>query len=99
MTALRLPPLPQENRLMAEYDDTIVSEHDGIQEQDNKLPRWWVLLFQISIVFALLYMMWYHVLGVGRGQEKKYDDMMAQVEAAQQVRMKQMMASMDFSVP
>lgn len=84
---------------MPEYDDTIVSEHDGIQEQDNKLPRWWVLLFQLSIVFGFLYMMWYHVLGVGRGQEKKYEDMMAQVEAAQQVRMKQMMASMDFSVP
>jgi cytochrome c oxidase cbb3-type subunit 3 len=84
---------------MAEYDDTIVSEHDGIQEQDNKLPRWWVLLFEITVVFGFLYLMWFHVLGIGRGQEKKYEDMMAQAEAAQAARMKQMMANMDFSVP
>lgn len=84
---------------MAKYDDTIVSEHDGIQEQDNLLPRWWVLLFEITVVFGFLYLIWYHVLGIGGGQEKKYEEMMAQAEAAQAARMAQLMAEMDFSLP
>lgn len=35
---------------------------DGIQELDNDLPRWWVALFFITIVFAAGYMAWFHVL-------------------------------------
>jgi len=84
---------------MAEYDDTIVSEHDGIQEQDNLLPRWWVGLFIATVVFGFLYLGWYHVLGLGDGQEKKYADMVVQAEAAQAARQKQLLASMDLTAP
>jgi len=84
---------------MAEYDDTVVSEHDGIQELDNQLPRWWVILFQASIVFAVIYLFWFHVLGLGKGQEKKYADMKAQAEAAQAARQSALMASMDLTTP
>lgn len=84
---------------MAEYDDTVVSEHDGIQELDNKLPRWWVLLFKLSIVFAFIYMFWFHVLGLGKGQEKKYADMKAQAEAAQAARRSTLLANLDLSRP
>ena len=84
---------------MAEYDDTIVSEHDGIQEQDNKLPRWWVLLFEITVVFGFAYLIWFHVLGLGKGQEKKYENMMAQAEAAQEARLEYTLAHLDLSVP
>ena len=84
---------------MAEYDDTVVSEHDGIQELDNQLPRWWVILFQLSIVFAVVYLFWFHVLGLGQGQEKKYAEMKAQAEAAQAARQSALMASMDLSTP
>lgn len=38
-------------------------EYDGIRELDNKLPRWWVWLFNITIVFAAVYLLYYHVLG------------------------------------
>ena len=38
-------------------------EYDGIQELDNKLPRWWVWLFNITIVYAAVYLLYYHVLG------------------------------------
>lgn len=33
---------------------------DGIYEYDNDLPRWWVMLFILTIVFAGGYLAWYH---------------------------------------
>ena len=47
--------------------DPLLLDHevDGIRELDNKLPRWWVWLFNISIVFAAFYLTYYHVLGKG----------------------------------
>lgn len=30
-------------------------EYDGIQEADNPLPKWWVQLFLICVVFAVVY--------------------------------------------
>ena len=40
-------------------------EYDGIHELDNKLPSWWVWLFNLSIIFAVVYMVYYH--GLHRG--------------------------------
>lgn len=40
-------------------------EADGIRELDNKLPRWWVFLFYGTIIFAVSYMFYYHVLHAG----------------------------------
>lgn len=40
-------------------------EYDGIGELDNKLPRWWVWLFNLCIVFSVLYMVHYHVIAKG----------------------------------
>src|ERR1039457_2378909 len=52
---------------MTEYDDPLLMDHeaDGIRELDNKLPRWWVWLFYFTIIFAAVYMVYYHVLGAG----------------------------------
>lgn len=52
---------------MSEFDDPLLLDHevDGIRELDNKLPRWWVWLFYLTIVFAVIYMAYYHVLGAG----------------------------------
>jgi cytochrome c oxidase cbb3-type subunit 3 len=36
-------------------------EADGIRELDNKLPRWWVYLFYFTILFAAIYLAYYHV--------------------------------------
>jgi cytochrome c oxidase cbb3-type subunit 3 len=36
---------------------------DGIQEYDNPMPRWWVGLFWCTIIFAVLYLVRYHLLG------------------------------------
>ena len=47
-------------------------EADGIKELDNLLPRWWVWLFNLSIVYAVIYMIYYHFAGVGDLQTAEY---------------------------
>jgi cytochrome c oxidase cbb3-type subunit 3 len=47
-------------------------DYDGIQELDNKLPSWWVWLFNLSIVFAVIYFTYYHVLGKGSLMAAEY---------------------------
>ena len=45
-----------------------VLEHDadGIKELDNLLPRWWVWLFVITVVYSAIYLLYYHVLRIGQ---------------------------------
>lgn len=59
-------------------------EYDGIRELDNKLPRWWVWLFNLCIVFAVVYMFYYHVFGKGQLMAAEYAEEMrlgAQIKA------------------
>lgn len=53
-------------------DKYIEHEYDGIKEQNNKMPRWWVWLFILSIVWAAGYLMYFHVLGIGYLQADQY---------------------------
>jgi len=48
-----------------EEEGEIILDHnyDGIKELDNNLPPWWIYGFYATIVFALVYMVRYHVLG------------------------------------
>jgi cytochrome c oxidase cbb3-type subunit 3 len=48
-------------------------DYDGIQELDNNLPRWWVWLFYITIIFSAVYLVYYHVAKVGDLQAAEYD--------------------------
>jgi cytochrome c oxidase cbb3-type subunit 3 len=48
-------------------------EADGIKELDNLLPRWWVWLFYLTTVFAILYVAYYHVLRMGDLQAAEFD--------------------------
>ena len=43
-----------------EKDKLLESNYDGIQEYDNQLPRWWVWLFYITIVFGCIYATYQH---------------------------------------
>jgi cytochrome c oxidase cbb3-type subunit 3 len=58
--------------------DPLLLDHnyDGIQELDNKLPRWWVWLFNVTIVFAAVYLIYYHVLGRGQLMAAQYQEEM-----------------------
>ena len=56
-------------RAMTAHDNTTGHVWDGdLREMNNPLPRWWVWLFVITIVFALLYLMLYPGLGSSPGR-------------------------------
>jgi cytochrome c oxidase cbb3-type subunit 3 len=49
-------------------------EYDGIKELDNRLPRWWLWLFYITIAFAAVYFVRYHLLHTAALQDQEYQD-------------------------
>jgi cytochrome c oxidase cbb3-type subunit 3 len=55
--------------------DPLLLDHeaDGIKELDNNLPRWWVWLFNLTIVFSVIYLGYYHVIRAGDLQVAAYD--------------------------
>ena len=58
----------------AEPDQDHLLDHayDGIQEYDNPLPRWWVLLFWLTILVTPIYILYYHY-GPGPLAAERYD--------------------------
>ena len=55
-----------------EQDKLLDHDYDGIKELDNDLPRWWVYLFVVTIIWSFFYMMYYHVFDVGYLQDDEY---------------------------
>lgn len=57
-----------------EEEGEIILDHnyDGIKELDNNLPPWWVYGFYATIVFALVYMVRYHVFDA-KDQFEEYE--------------------------
>lgn len=47
--------------------DTTGHEWDGLREYNNPMPRWWLGLFYLTIVFGLVYLLLYPGLGNFRG--------------------------------
>lgn len=43
------------------HDPHAAREFDGILEENNPLPAWWVHLFWGSIAFSAAYLAWYHL--------------------------------------
>ncbi|MDW3193908.1 MAG: cbb3-type cytochrome c oxidase N-terminal domain-containing protein [Cytophagales bacterium] len=52
-------------------------EYDGIRELDNNLPPWWKGMFYATIVFGVLYLVNYHIMGSGQLQVEEYETEMA----------------------
>ncbi|MDR2221307.1 MAG: c-type cytochrome [Flavobacteriaceae bacterium] len=47
--------IEQEGEVMLNHD------YDGIKELDNDLPPWWVGLFYVTTIFAVIYLLRFHV--------------------------------------
>jgi cytochrome c oxidase cbb3-type subunit 3 len=59
-----------------DQDKILDHNYDGIQEYDNPMPRWWLALFFVTIVFAVVYALYYH-FGPGLLAVDRYDRDMA----------------------
>lgn len=71
-----------EDAVPREREHEIMKDHayDGIRELDNRLPPWWVNMFYLTIVFAIVYMFYYHWGGNGPSQAEEYDRDMEQAK-------------------
>ncbi len=47
-------------------------EYDNIRELDNNLPKWWVGLFLITIVFSVVYVLLYDVFRIAPSQQEEW---------------------------
>jgi cytochrome c oxidase cbb3-type subunit 3 len=61
-----LAPLEKEKDLLLDHD------YDGIKELDNRIPPWFNYLFIGTIIFAVYYMLDYHVLGTSMLSHEEY---------------------------
>ena len=62
-----------------EYKDEVLDHnYDGIHEFDNDLPPWWKYGFGFTIVFAFVYVGYYHLTTKNRLQVAEYETEMRQ---------------------
>jgi cytochrome c oxidase cbb3-type subunit III len=64
-----------------EADVMLDHDYDGIKELDNVLPPWWVYLFYGCIIFAVVYLVRFHVIG-DYTQAEEYEKEVALAEEA-----------------
>jgi cytochrome c oxidase cbb3-type subunit 3 len=62
----------------------LVMEHtfDGIAELDNPTPAWFMVLFYGTVIFAMVYLLSYHVFGIGMLQDEEYAVELKQADEA-----------------
>ncbi|RRN78132.1 cytochrome C [Pseudoxanthomonas sp. SGD-10] len=75
---LSLRPMSEEKDLEIDH------EFDGIKELDNPTPGWFSYLFYATIIFAVMYMLNFHVFKIGKLQEEEYIAEMEAAEAAKE---------------
>lgn len=63
-----LKPIETEKSLLIDED------YDGIQELDNNVPPWFNILFYGTVVIAVIYLINYHVLHIGKLPFQEYAD-------------------------
>ncbi len=62
----RATPVEKEADILLDHD------YDGIRELDNSLPPWWKYGFYITIGIAFIYLLNFHVLGLGKNPTEEY---------------------------
>src|SRR5512138_3875838 len=65
--------ITKEMTVMSDTQDKLLDhDYDGIRELDNDLPRWWVWLFYLCIIWGVLYFLYYHAFGIGYSSADQY---------------------------
>ena len=73
--------LTRSKEMEREEDIMLEHDYDGIKELDNVLPPWWVYLFYGTIIFALVYLVRFHVMNeYDQEQEFKNEVALAELE-------------------
>lgn len=69
-------PIEEEESIMLDH------EYDGIRELDNNLPPWWKYGFYLTIVFAVVYLISFHVIKTGELQAVEFKNEVAEGKLA-----------------
>jgi cytochrome c oxidase cbb3-type subunit 3 len=59
-------------------DRLLEHEYDGIREYDNPLPRWWLIILWVTVIYSVVYAI--NIIpgvGSGPGRVKNYENEMA----------------------
>jgi cytochrome c oxidase cbb3-type subunit 3 len=75
--------------IAAEHTIDLQHDYDGIRELDNNLPPWWINMFYICILWAGVYMWYYHFGGNGPSQTEEYNSAMLEGKTAQAIYLAQ----------
>jgi len=77
----RTVPIEDEKQLLMDHD------YDGIKELDNNLPPWWVYLFYACIIFAVVYLVRFEIMGApDQEAELKNEMAQAKIEVAEYMK-------------
>ncbi|MCW3092158.1 MAG: hypothetical protein JWP81_3227 [Ferruginibacter sp.] len=68
-----------------EADALLDHNYDGIQELDNALPPWWKYGFIITIGFAIVYILNFHVFHTGKNPTEEYAAEMSKAKAEKEI--------------
>jgi cytochrome c oxidase cbb3-type subunit III len=66
-----------------DHEERITMDHnyDGIRELDNSLPPWWKYGFYLTILFAVVYLIHFHVTKTGDLSAQEYNNEVAKAQA------------------
>jgi cytochrome c oxidase cbb3-type subunit III len=74
-------PIEDEKQLLMDHD------YDGIKELDNNLPPWWVYLFYACIIFSVIYLVRFEIMGApDQEAELKNEMAQAKIEVAEYMK-------------
>ncbi len=75
-------PIEKEQEILLHHN------YDGIQELDNRIPPWFAALFYGTIIWAVVYLLSYHVFDDGQVQSKEYNLEVQQAAFERQILIK-----------
>lgn len=78
----RYTPIEKESEILLDHD------FDGIKELDNRIPPWFTWLFYLTIIFAIFYLLDYHVFHASPLQEEEYQNQVKEADAKREALIK-----------